>query len=75
VTPDRLSAVREISGENKNYGLPVYVIIRGTSLFGPFMTRGYVRGMRLTLDESHPPMREFFIDLLTDFSTDPATTR
>jgi len=61
--------VREVSGEEENHGVPVHVISRDKTLLEPFIARGYLPGMRPRMDDQRPPMREFLIDFLEDFST------
>jgi hypothetical protein len=67
--------VREVSGDNDNHSVPVHVVTRDPAFIEPFMARGYVKGMRPRMDEEHPPMEEFLVNLLRDFSTPrPAAT-
>jgi hypothetical protein len=60
--------VREVSGGDENHAVPVHVISRDPRLIEPFLARGYVRGMRPRIDDQHPPMAEFLINFLEDFS-------
>ena len=60
--------VREVSGGEENHAVPVHVICRDPKLIEPFVTRGYVRGMRPRMDDQHPPMGEFLPNFLEDFS-------
>ncbi len=67
--------VREVSGDNDNHSVPVHVVTRDPAFLEPFVARGYVKGMRPRMDEEHPPMEEFLVNLLRDFSTPrPAAT-
>jgi hypothetical protein len=61
--------VGEIAGEGEKRGVPVHVMSRDAALVEPFLSRGYVRGMRPTLVEPPPPMADFLPHLLEDFST------
>jgi hypothetical protein len=61
--------VYEINGHTPFTGVPVHVLSRDGSLVEPFVARGFGRGIWPPAKGNFPPMANFLITLMQDFST------
>jgi hypothetical protein len=61
--------VWEVNGESAEFGVPVHVLSRDPELVRPFLSRGYVPGVRPQLESYNEGLEKFYPYLLLDFST------
>jgi hypothetical protein len=61
--------VAAVNGGSRERGVPIHVLSRNPELVRPFLSRGYVAGMRPRLSGPIPGLETFMPDFLVDFST------
>lgn len=61
--------VAAVNGRSPDRGVPIHVLSRNPDLVSPFVSRGYVAGMRPSLEGFSQGLETFMPNFLADFST------